>query len=82
MEKQNKIILALASLQAAILVNATAYDDDLSSTWQQLKEDYENVKIMIDRYIEEDEEDFEEDNVWKEPEHGGPSEGDILMSNE
>lgn len=53
MEKVNKIILQLASLQAALLANANAYDDDLEETWEALKEDYERVKKSMDTYIEE-----------------------------
>jgi len=51
MKQVNDLILKLASLQAAILVNANACDDDLDSTWQALKDDYEAVKIALDNYI-------------------------------
>jgi hypothetical protein len=52
MNEINKIILELASLQAALLVNANAYDDDLEDTWNALKEDYERVKKSLDKFIE------------------------------
>jgi hypothetical protein len=56
MKQVNDLILKLASLQAAILVNANACDDDLDSTWQALKDDYEAVKIALDNYITKGEE--------------------------
>lgn len=55
MKRVNDLILKLASLQAAILINANAYDDDLESTWQGIKEDYENVKKAMDEYIKQGE---------------------------
>ena len=55
MKQVNDLILKLASLQAAILVNANAYDDDLKSTWEALKDDYDAVKITMDIYIKKGE---------------------------
>ena len=51
MKQVNDLILKLASLQAAILVNVNAYDDDLESTWEVLKDNYDAVKIAMDTYI-------------------------------
>jgi hypothetical protein len=51
MKKINNIILALASLQAGILNNANACDDDLDGTWNQVREDYNNVKTLLDKYL-------------------------------
>ena len=55
MKEENKLILRLASLQAAILVNANAYDDDLEYSWENLKEEYESVKKAMDKYIKKGE---------------------------
>lgn len=55
MNKVNQIILKLASLQASILHNANAYDDDLESSWERMKEDYENLKVILDNYIKQGE---------------------------
>lgn len=52
MNEINNIILQLASLQAALLINANAYDDDLENSWNALKEDYERVKQSMDKFIE------------------------------
>ena len=54
MNKVNKIILHLASLQAAILVNANAHDDDLEDTFNQARDDYEALKIILDKYFKLD----------------------------
>jgi len=51
MKQVNDLILKLASLQAAILMNVNAYDDDLQESWDLMKEDYENVKKAMDKYI-------------------------------
>lgn len=51
MEKINKIILMLASLQAGLLVNANAMDDDKEETWNQLMEDWLNVRKTLDDYF-------------------------------
>lgn len=51
MNEINNIILQLASLQAALLINANAYDDDLENSWNALKEDYERVKQSMDKFI-------------------------------
>jgi hypothetical protein len=50
-KKVNAIILRLASLQAGILLNANCYDDDKEDTWQAVKEDYENLKVILDKYF-------------------------------
>jgi hypothetical protein len=55
MKQINELILKLASLQAAILVNVNAYDDDLESTWSPPKDDYEAVKNAMEKYIEKGE---------------------------
>lgn len=55
MKQTNDLILKLASLQAAILINVNAYDDDLESTWQALKDDYDAIKIAMDNYIKKGE---------------------------
>jgi len=55
MKQVNDLILKLASLQAAILMNANAYDDDLQESWDLMKEDYENVKKAMDNYIKKEE---------------------------
>jgi len=52
-KKVNAIILRLASLQAGILHNASCYDDDKEDTWQAVKEDYENLKMILDKYFSE-----------------------------
>lgn len=57
MKEVNKLVLACASLQSAILVNANAWDDDLASTWLYLKDDYEAFKTMMDAYIKSKEND-------------------------
>lgn len=51
MKEINNIILQLASLQASLLMNANAYDDDLEETWNNLKEDYERLKQSMDKFI-------------------------------
>lgn len=51
MKEVNKLVLQLATLQAAILVNANAYDDDLPETWEALVEEYSNLKTAMDKYI-------------------------------
>jgi hypothetical protein len=50
-KKVNAIILRLACLQAGILHNANCYDDDKGDTWQAVKEDYENLKVILDKYF-------------------------------
>lgn len=52
MKEVNKLILQLATLQATILVNANAYDDDMPETWEALIEEYSNLKTAMDKYIE------------------------------
>jgi hypothetical protein len=52
MKEVNKLVLQLATLQAAILVNVNAYDDDLPETWEALVEEYSNLKTAMDKYIE------------------------------
>jgi hypothetical protein len=59
MKEVNKLILASASLQSAILANANAWDDDLESTWLYLKDDYEAFKSMMDAYIKSKESDHD-----------------------
>jgi hypothetical protein len=51
MTQVNDLILKLASLQAAILINANVYEDDLQDSWDLMKGDYENVKKAMDNYI-------------------------------
>lgn len=51
MDDVNKLLIRLATMQASLLVNANAKDDDLAETWQQLKEDYESLKTAMDKYI-------------------------------
>jgi hypothetical protein len=51
MKEVNNLILQLATLQAAILVNANAYDDDLPETWEALVQEYDNLKTAMDKYI-------------------------------
>ena len=51
MTQVNNLILKLASLQAAILINANVYEDDLQDSWDLMKGDYENVKKAMDNYI-------------------------------
>lgn len=51
MEKINKLILELASFQAALLINANACDDDLGDTWKQLKDDWSALKNNIKLYL-------------------------------
>lgn len=53
--KANDLIIRLASLQASILINQNAYDDDLEFTWESMKEDYENLKTAMDKYIQKGE---------------------------
>ena len=55
MEDVNKLIIRLATMQASLLINANATDDDLVETWGQLKEDYESLKTAMDKYIKEQE---------------------------
>lgn len=55
MREVNKIILQLASLQASLLMNANAYDDDLEQSWETLKDDYERLKESMNRYIDKGE---------------------------
>jgi len=52
MKEVNKLILQLATLQCAILVNANAYDDDMPESWEALLEEYSNLKTAMDKYIE------------------------------
>lgn len=52
MKEVNKLVLQLATLQAAILVNANAYDDDMPESWEALVEEYSNLKTAMDNYIE------------------------------
>ena len=51
MKEVNKLILQLATLQATILVNANAYDDDMPEAWEALVEEYSNLKMAMDKYI-------------------------------
>lgn len=51
MKKVNNLIIAIASLQAGILNNANAYDDELLDTWIQLKDDWHEVKTQVDKYL-------------------------------
>jgi hypothetical protein len=54
MDKINNLILMLTSIQAGILNNARAYDDDLEETWQQLKDDWRTTRAAVDKYLEEE----------------------------
>lgn len=52
MDEVNKLILELATFQAALLINANAMDDDMEKTWLQLKDDWEALRTNADRYLE------------------------------
>lgn len=52
MDEVNKLILELATFQAALLINANAMDDDMEDTWSQLKDDWEALRTNADRYLE------------------------------
>lgn len=52
MDEVNKLILELATFQAAPLINANAMDDDMEKTWLQLKDDWEALRTNADRYLE------------------------------
>lgn len=51
MGEVKKLILALASFQAALLINANAQDDDLGDTWAQLEDDWDALKSNTERYL-------------------------------
>jgi hypothetical protein len=50
-KEMETIIIKLAVLQAAIMANADAPDDDLPETWQAVKDEWSAVKLIIEDYI-------------------------------
>ena len=57
MEKSsaNDLILQFTKVQHAIMANNEAYDDDLGSSWKEMKKEYVKLQRMMEEYIVEGE---------------------------
>ena len=50
-KKLNAIILKIVSVQCALLSNANAMDDDLAFSWENLQDEWKDLKDVMDKYI-------------------------------